>query len=97
MKNDSKGNLDICRETFTPISDEVKEVVKHFKLITNSMIGQLMVLRQLQSADSDAPRLFALAITHYELSCMWAVKALTSEGLKEGPWPGTTDTKAVEK
>src|SRR3972149_3165091 len=79
MNRDERHNLDRCRVEFTLVSDDVKQLVKEIKLVTNDVLMSLGTLMDVQT-DPQVRRLIALAMTEYDGACMWAVKAMTEEG-----------------
>ena len=80
MRVDSRGFPDICREQFTPVSEEAQQHIRQIKLTCNSLIG-LCKSHQRPMGDAEVNRLLQLAVTYFENGSMWAVKALTSEDM----------------
>lgn len=82
MKQDSKGIPDVCRETPHIPSPEMVEHLKFVKIQTNAMIHHLRVLQEVNNTDPGVGRHLALAVSAYEEGALWAVKGLSSEGVK---------------
>ena len=94
MRSDEQGHHDHCRVEFTPVHDEVKDVVKYMKLATNKFIHELGQL--MQGQDGEVARLFATSRSKYEDACMWAVKGLTSEAFRHTSVPEPTDQSGAQ-
>lgn len=75
---DSKGNLDFCREKFTPVSLEAQDLVRKIKLQANELMT--ILFREWHAAENpDVRRMFFNAMEGFENATMWAVKGLTSQ------------------
>lgn len=89
MKLDSNGNPDICRITYTEVSEEARVMATSLKLSMNQIIADLTKLSHLNSSP-EIKRLLAIGITELEKGTVMAVKALFSEGIvvRAPPPPG---------
>jgi hypothetical protein len=96
MRRDSRNNLDVCREVYTPVNAEVQDTIRNIKITTNTLIESLGILLDKQH-DPNIRRLLAMARTDYEAACMWAVKGLTSEELQWQEHTGGTGTGGLQR
>lgn len=98
MRLDSQGNMDFCRERFTPVNQEATELVRKIKLQTNALMA-ILHREYYANSHSEVKRMFYRSLEQFEDASMWAVKALTSEhrtGAQHPTEPQTTQGPSLE-
>ena len=75
---DSQGNMDFCREKFTPVSQEAQDLIRQIKLQTNALMA-IIHKEYYANQNHDVKRMLYEAMKQFEDASMWAVKGLTSE------------------
>lgn len=71
MQTDRNGRPDVMRAQFTPITEGNKALAQDIKEAYNNIHSLLTSIAN--------DRHMALALTHLETSCMFAVKSITAE------------------
>jgi hypothetical protein len=83
MQVDKRGNADVTRNVYTPVSETTKKVLENWKLGVNEQIAHMNAILKDQK-DPEVIRLIKLGITNIEQASMWFVKGLTTEGFTDG-------------
>lgn len=79
MRNDSKGRPDVCREIYTPVTEDARHLMAEVKLQCNYTIAMLQGLFVINESH-EVRRLLAWAMSNIEDAALHAVKAITAEG-----------------